>query len=61
MLWHASVSYTHLDVYKRQGANDAEILQKIETVWGKRADRYSEIRSENTIPLPKVEMSHIGG
>lgn len=45
----------------RNGASDADILQKIETVWGKRADRYSEIRSENTIPLPKVEMSHIGG
>jgi cyclic pyranopterin phosphate synthase len=45
----------------RSGASDTELLQKIETVWGKRADRYSEIRSENTIPLPKVEMSHIGG
>lgn len=45
----------------RGGASDEEIIQKIESVWGKRADRYSEIRSENTIPLPKVEMSHIGG
>lgn len=45
----------------RGGASDEEIAQKIESVWGKRADRYSEIRSENTIPLPKVEMSHIGG
>jgi GTP 3',8-cyclase len=45
----------------RSGASDEEISQVIATVWGKRADRYSEIRSENTIPLPKVEMSHIGG
>lgn len=45
----------------RSGASDEEISQKISQVWGKRADRYSEIRSENTIPLPKVEMSHIGG
>ncbi|HRQ23884.1 MAG TPA: GTP 3',8-cyclase MoaA, partial [Anaerolineales bacterium] len=45
----------------RGGATDEEVVQKIQTVWGKRADRYSEIRSENTIPLPKVEMSHIGG
>jgi len=45
----------------RNGATDEEILHKIETVWGKRTDRYSEIRSDNTIPLPKVEMSHIGG
>jgi cyclic pyranopterin phosphate synthase len=45
----------------RSGASDEEISQVIANVWGKRADRYSEIRSENSIPLPKVEMSHIGG
>lgn len=45
----------------RNGASDEEISDKIASVWHKRADRYSEIRSENTIPLPKVEMSHIGG
>jgi cyclic pyranopterin phosphate synthase len=45
----------------RSGASDQEISNKIASVWHKRADRYSEIRSENTIPLPKVEMSHIGG
>ncbi len=45
----------------RNGATDDEISQEIARVWGKRADRYSEIRSENTIALPKVEMSHIGG
>jgi cyclic pyranopterin phosphate synthase len=45
----------------RGGAGDEEISQFIAKVWGKRADRYSEIRSENTIALPKVEMSHIGG
>lgn len=45
----------------RDGASDDEISQEIARVWNKRADRYSEIRSENTIALPKVEMSHIGG
>jgi cyclic pyranopterin phosphate synthase len=45
----------------RGGASDDEISQTIARVWGKRSDRYSEIRSENTISLPKVEMSHIGG
>ncbi len=45
----------------RDGATDEELSQEIARVWGKRADRYSEIRSENTIALPKVEMSHIGG
>jgi len=45
----------------RSGATDDEISKAIARVWMERADRYSEIRSENTISLPKVEMSHIGG
>jgi len=45
----------------RSGATDEEISAKIAHIWGRRGDRYSELRSENTIDLPKVEMSHIGG
>ena len=45
----------------RSNATDDEISQMIARVWGNRDDRYSEIRSENTLSLPKVEMSHIGG
>ena len=45
----------------RSGATDEEISQEVARVWEKRADRYSEIRSKNTVALPKVEMSHIGG
>ncbi len=45
----------------RGGATNEELSRFIEKVWGGRADRYSELRSENTISLPKVEMSHIGG
>ena len=45
----------------RSGATDDEISDMLTRVWGKRTDRYSELRSENTIALPKVEMSHIGG
>ncbi len=45
----------------RGGATDDEISQEVAQVWGKRGDRYSELRSENTISLPKVEMSYIGG
>ena len=45
----------------RNGATDDEISQAITRVWGSRSDRYSELRSENTSSLPKVEMSHIGG
>jgi cyclic pyranopterin phosphate synthase len=45
----------------RGGASDEEIRTTIRSVWSKRADRYSEIRSAATVPLPKIEMSYIGG
>jgi cyclic pyranopterin phosphate synthase len=45
----------------RGGRNDDEISDAIAGIWGRRADRYSEIRSEDTISLQKVEMSRIGG
>jgi GTP 3',8-cyclase len=45
----------------RGGATDDEISQAVARVWGSRSDRYSELRTENTVSLPKVEMSHIGG
>lgn len=45
----------------RSGATDEQLSQEVARVWGKRGDRYSELRSENTLSLPKVEMSHIGG
>jgi cyclic pyranopterin phosphate synthase len=45
----------------RAGAGDAELRRAIERVWRARADRYSELRTEGTVALPKVEMSYIGG
>jgi cyclic pyranopterin phosphate synthase len=45
----------------RGGASDDEITAAISAVWRTRGDRYSEIRSEATLGLKKVEMSHIGG
>jgi cyclic pyranopterin phosphate synthase len=45
----------------REGASDEDIAQAIARVWGRRSDRYSELRTEHTASLPKVEMSHIGG
>ena len=45
----------------RGGASDEDLAQAIGKVWGKRTDRYSEIRSAQTANLPKVEMSRIGG
>jgi cyclic pyranopterin phosphate synthase len=45
----------------RGGASDDEIRDSIEEVWGARVDRYSEIRSDETEGLPRVEMFAIGG
>jgi cyclic pyranopterin phosphate synthase len=45
----------------RGGASDAEIARTIERIWLGRTDRYSEIRSSETVGLPKIEMSYIGG
>jgi GTP 3',8-cyclase len=45
----------------RGGASDAELAEALSGVWRARADRYSEIRSAETLDLPKVEMSYIGG
>jgi cyclic pyranopterin phosphate synthase len=45
----------------RGGASDEDIRNEIAAVWQNRADRYSEIRTQQTSRLPKVEMSYIGG
>jgi cyclic pyranopterin phosphate synthase len=45
----------------RAGATDDELEAELRKVWGDRRDRYSELRSEATEDLPKVEMSYIGG
>jgi cyclic pyranopterin phosphate synthase len=45
----------------RGGSSDEEIAAVIASVWRSRTDRYSEVRSEATPSLKKVEMSHIGG
>jgi GTP 3',8-cyclase len=45
----------------RRGASDEELAEAIAQVWRARGDRYSELRSQETASLPKVEMSYIGG
>jgi cyclic pyranopterin phosphate synthase len=45
----------------RDGYSDEEILDMIGSIWERRDDRYSEIRSSETVDLPKVEMPYIGG
>lgn len=54
----------NLKPYLRAKATSSEIQELVSSVWSKRSDRYSELRSEpeieGRIRLP-VEMSHIGG
>jgi cyclic pyranopterin phosphate synthase len=45
----------------RGGASDEDIGLAIDAIWRGRGDRYSEIRTAATVPLPKIEMSYIGG
>ncbi|MEN8242273.1 MAG: GTP 3',8-cyclase MoaA [Chloroflexota bacterium] len=45
----------------RSGVNDQQLVEQITEIWQARTDRYSQLRSENTNDLPKVEMSFIGG
>ncbi len=45
----------------RTGASDADIRAVLEQVWTTRTDRYSELRSNATSHLPRVEMFAVGG
>jgi GTP 3',8-cyclase len=45
----------------RGDAPDEEVETRLAAIWARRADRYSERRTEKTSHLPKVEMSYIGG
>jgi cyclic pyranopterin phosphate synthase len=45
----------------RSGADDASLADALRAIWTGRSDRYSELRTLDTVDLPKVEMSYIGG
>jgi len=45
----------------RSGASDEELDALLREAWGVREDRYSDLRSDATADLPRVEMSYIGG
>jgi cyclic pyranopterin phosphate synthase len=45
----------------RLGSSDEELAELLRGIWGRRTDRYSELRTQDTPALPKVEMSYIGG
>ena len=52
---------TDLRAPLRGGALDSELEALIRGVWGRREDRYSEMRSAETVGGERVEMSYIGG
>jgi cyclic pyranopterin phosphate synthase len=45
----------------RSTATDEDIAALLGALWHRRGDRYSELRSAETIGLHKVEMSRVGG
>jgi cyclic pyranopterin phosphate synthase len=45
----------------RSGGDDASLVEALRVIWIGRSDRYSELRTLDTVELPKVEMSFIGG
>lgn len=45
----------------RGGAPDDELASALAAIWGRRADRYSEVRAAATPEARKIEMSYIGG
>lgn len=45
----------------RSGASDGRLAEEVVAIWGRRADRYSELRSRETRARNRVEMSYIGG
>jgi cyclic pyranopterin phosphate synthase len=45
----------------RSDASDADLTDAVESIWIRRGDRYSELRSAATSTLPKIEMFAMGG
>lgn len=45
----------------RSGVSDEGLADALRGIWSGRGDRYSELRTLDTVELPKVEMSYIGG
>jgi cyclic pyranopterin phosphate synthase len=52
---------TDLRALLRSEASDDVIAAALGGVWGRRADRYSELRTAETRGMPRIEMSYIGG
>jgi cyclic pyranopterin phosphate synthase len=56
-----AVRGTDLRAVIRTGASDEQLAAAVAEQWHIRKDRYSELRSEATAGLERIEMSYIGG
>ena len=56
-----AIKGTDLRAPLRLGSSDEELAEQIRGIWGRRTDRYSELRTDETRTHPKIEMSYIGG
>lgn len=52
---------TDLRALLRETSDDTALSTALSSLWQTRADRYSELRSEGTKSLPRLEMSYLGG
>lgn len=46
---------------REQGCDDAALAERLRAIWTARSDRASELRAEDGLTGPRVEMSYIGG
>ena len=46
---------------RNQNSQDSDLVEAISAVWQGRTDRYSELRTNATNAVKKIEMSYIGG
>ena len=56
----ASGGHDLMTLVRNQDNND-QLRNKLSAIWKQRRDRYSEVRTVESVLRPKVEMSHIGG
>jgi GTP 3',8-cyclase len=55
-------AYGHdLRALLRGDASDEQLSTRVRSIWGDRADGYSELRRAATEQRPKMEMAYIGG
>lgn len=57
----ASTGHDLRQFLREKNPSDEDLRHHLAKLWRARSDRYSEIRQENTLGNPKIEMFYIGG